>query len=740
MDAAPQPKENMGPPAPRIDGVTKVTGQALYGADFQLQRPAYAYLVTSAISKGRIVSFDDSEARQMPGVLLIMSRANTQIPGQFDFIGTGGRSMTTLKPLSSDEVLYGGQIIAMVVAETADQARQAGYRIRVTYETQEPVSTLDSPGAEILSAEKVSPRYKDISVGNAEQAFQASDIKVEVEYRTPTQHHNPIELFATTCVWNGDKLTVYESSQWVVGLQHGLAEQLGIKPEQVEVWSPFIGGAFGSKGSVTPRSSLVAIAAKKLNRPVRLVVTRAQGFTTATYRAETRHHIRFGAGKDGKLAAYSHEAWEMTSIPDNYLVGGTTDTTAMYACPNIQTKVHVVKGNRNTPGFMRSPPEVPYMFALESAIDELAEKVGLDPVEFRRRNDTDVNPATGAPYTSRSLMKCYDQAAQAFGWQKRNPRPGSMQSGDWLIGWGCATACYPTLINPAAVRVRLDQNGNVLVQTAAQDIGTGAYTVIGQEAAEWLGQPLENVRVQLGNSELPPGPIAGGSVTTASVCSAVQLACQKLQNELLGRSGPDAMRGVSRRDMTEAFTRHGSPVIEVTATFVPETAKQGAAKKLFKGDVGISGGAEADRTMFAFGAEFVEVAIHKRTREIRVPRIVGAFAAGRIMNTRTAHSQLMGGLIWGISSALLEATEIDLRNARYVNDNLSEYLIPVNADVGQVQVILVPEVDNKVNPAGVKGIGELANVGTNAAVANAVYHATGKRMRQLPIRIEDLLV
>ncbi len=409
----------------------------------------------------------------------------------------------------------------------------------------------------------------------------------------------------------------------------------------------------------------------------------------------------------------------------------------MYQTPNVWTKVHVVKGDRNTPGFMRSPPEVPYMFALELAMDEMAVKLNMDPVEFRRVNDTMVNPTTGAPYTSRSLMKCYGEASKAFGWEKRNPEAGSMRDGDWLIGWGCATAAYSTQLNPCAVRVRLDRQGNIRVQVAAHDVGTGAYTVIGQMAASMLNQPLAKVLVQLGDSELPPGPVAGGSVTTASACSAVKGACGQIQAKLFQRKGDDAMGGVTPDGLAAAFDKLGSNAIEEFHEWAPPDSKPGAGEALYQGQVRIVGGPEKTRTMFAFGAEFVEVRVHARTHEVRVPRIVGAFAAGRIMNPRTARSQLMGGMIWGVSAALHEETEIDERNARYVNDNLADYLIPVNADIQDLKVILVPEVDDKVNPAGVKGLGELGNVGTNAAVANAVFHATGKRVRALPIRIED---
>jgi xanthine dehydrogenase YagR molybdenum-binding subunit len=736
-EAAPSPKENMGQPAPRIDGRLKVTGQARYGSDFQVPRPAYAFLVTSTIARGTITGFDESEARKVPGVLLIMTHENTKVPGEFKFFGAGGEASTAKKPLDGNWVNYGGDYVALVVAESFENAREAAQRLIVRYDGQRPTATMDQPGTEIHEAEKVSPKHKDPHAGNADEALARSEIILDAEYYTPTQHHNPIELFTTTCAWNGDELTVYEPSQFVIGMKNGLAHQLAIDPSKVKAVSPFVGGAFGSKGSITPRTVLVAMAARQLNRPVRLVATRDQGFTIATYRAETKHHVKLGADKSGKLKAYWHEAWEMSSRTDDYVVGGVDATSAMYQTPNIWTKVWIVKGDRNTPGFMRSPPEVPYMYALESAMDEMAGKLHVDPVEFRRINDTMVNPATGAPYTSRSLMKCYDEASRAFGWEKRNPSPGSMRDGDWLVGWGCATATYPTQLNPCAVRVRLERQGNIRVQVAAHDVGTGAYTVIGQMAAGMLNQPLEKVTVELGISDLPPGPVAGGSITTASTCSAVKGACDAIQRKLFQRNADDGMSGVTAEQLSAAFDRLGSNAIEELYEWVPDSSKPGAAEGIYQGKVEITGGPLKDKTMFAFGAEFVEVRINARTHEIRVPRLVGAFAAGRIMNPRTARSQLMGGMIWGVSAALFEETEIDKRYARYVNDNLADYLVPVNADIQDLQVILVPEIDEKVNPAGVKGLGELGNVGTNAAVANAVYHATGKRIRTLPIRIED---
>jgi xanthine dehydrogenase YagR molybdenum-binding subunit len=539
-------------------------------------------------------------------------------------------------------------------------------------------------------------------------------------------------------------LTIYEPSQFVYGLKANAAKKMGIDIANVHAVSPFVGGAFGSKAQFSPRTGLVALAAKRLNRPVKLVATRDQGFTIQTYRAETRQRIRMGAQRDGKITSFIHEGWEVTSRPDAYSVAGVEDSARLYGFGAVKTRVSLVHADRNTPGFMRSPPVVPYIYGLESAMDELAIKLNLDPVELRRINDSTTD-ATGKQWSSRSLMKCYDEASERFGWSKRSPQPGSMRDGDWLVGWGCATAVYPTHVGAAAARVLFMANGKARVQIAAHDLGTGAYTVIGQMVAEQLGIPLSSVSVELGDSNLPPAPVAGGSNTTASACSAVMKACEAIRSKL-SSSAPStdgsivgSNTGVRQPNLEEGFNRLGVGAIEEYAEYLPPGGKPDSVKNLYAGTPFLTGGSKGEKLMYATGAEFVEVRVHALTREIRVPRIIGAFAAGRLMNTRTARSQYMGAMIWGISSALHEATEIDRRVGRYINDNLADYLIPVNADIQNVDVILVPERDNFVNPAGVKGIGELGNVGTAAAVANAVYHATGIRVRQLPIRLEKLL-
>jgi xanthine dehydrogenase YagR molybdenum-binding subunit len=749
----------LGAPLERYDARRKVMGEVRYGADMAAANAAYAYLVTSRIARGRIVSFSDQNARATPGVLdLITYREVNGAVKPGEFFSEGGYVSTTIQPLGSDRVMYSGQIVAIVLAETFEAAQEGARNLEVVYEEEKPTAGFDSIGAETVAAKDASSEHEDPEVGDAKSAFASAEVKVDARYGTPTQHHNPIELFTTLCAWRGEDLTVWESSQNVTGFKFGLAQQLGIPADRIRVISPFIGGAFGSRGSLTPRTALIAFAAKRLGRPVKLAATRSQGFTIATYRAETRQRVRLGASRDGKLQSLTHEGWEVTSRPDNYMVAGTDASTRLYASPNVSSKVWIVHADRATPGFMRSPPELPYLFGLESAMDELAVALKMDPIELRRVNDTQKEPIKGLPYTSRALMPCFDAAASRFGWSRRTAEPGSMSEGDWLVGWGCAATMYPTQIAPATARVSLNADGHVRVQTAAHEIGNGAYTVAAMIAAEQLGVPIEKVSVELGDTELPPAPVAGGSNSTASVGNVVAKACQDIRARIIAANtsdGPLAGRAPdsltlrdgtltasdgAKVDLTTAVRRVTQGAIEAYAENLPEGSKPNGLEKLYKGQQGLIGGAKMkDRIQFAFGAEFIEVRVHKLTREIRTPRIVGAFAAGRIVNERTARSQLMGGLIWGISSALHEATEIDKRAARYTNMDLAEYMIPVNADVPEVDVMILPEQDTKVNALGIKGLGELGNVGTNAAVANAVYHATGVRVRDLPIRLEKLL-
>jgi xanthine dehydrogenase YagR molybdenum-binding subunit len=749
-----QAKEKLfGSHVSRIDGVAKVTGAARYASDERVANPAFAYFVTSRIARGRIGAFKLEHAKAVAGVLDILTHENVGDQIKPAVGPDGGPTTTTLE---NDRIWHAGQIIAIVLADAYEAAREAANKVEVVYIPEPASGSFDSQGT---ATEPHKPQKgPDPNKGDAAAAFAAAAVRFEARYTTPTQHHNAIELFTATCVWDGPKLTIYEPSQFMWGTKNGVAKQLNVDPEQVRAISRYIGGAFGSKGP-NPRTAWIALAAKRLNRPVKLVPTRDQGFTIATYRAETRQDIKLGATSEGKLTAFLHEGWEVTSRPSGYNVAGVESTARMYACPNIATAVNVVHADRSTPGYMRAPPETPYMFALESAMDELAYELKMDPIELRRINDTQTDPVNGLPFSSRSLMQCFDQAAAQFGWRNRNPLPGSMSDGDWLVGFGCATACYPSNMGPAAARVSLTADGKAIVGIAGHEIGTGAYTVVAITAARSLGLKVADVTVHMGDSELPPLMIAGGSNNAASAANVVAKACEELRQRIAKAAilaadspfrGADAdtlhlsdgrLSDAAGRSepLSSAVSRAGHR-LEVYTENVPQGLPADSVASMAKGKPTMLGGAgRKDVAAFAFGAHFVEVRVHSRTREIRVPRVVSAFAAGTIVNPKTAHSQFMSGAIWGLSSALLEETVLDSGSARYVNNNLADYLIPVNADVPSVEIIMVAENDERVNPLGIKGIGEIGIVGMNAAVANAVFHATGKRIRDLPIRAEKLL-
>ena len=709
----------IGTPTKRLDGPAKVTGAAHYGSDVLIAKPAYGVLVTSAIARGRIAAIDEAPARAVKGVIGIFTHKNIgAIEGGKTFDG-GGYMGTSIAPMASAEIHHDGQIVALVVAETFEAAREGAHRLIVRYEARPPSAGFDSPGAQTVAGAEASKKHEDPKVGDAAAAFASAPVKIDAHYQTATEHHNPMELFTTTCAWQGGKLTVWESSQNMWGFKNGLAQQLGIKPEDVHAVSPFVGGAFGSRGSLTQRTAIVARAAQKLDRPIKLMTTREQGFTIATYRAETRHHIRLGATRDGKLVSVSLEGEEVTSRPDPYMVAGTASTTKLYASPNVYSKVSIVHADRNTPGFMRSPPETPYVYALECAMDELAYALAIDPVKLRRINDTHDRSGQRRALHQPFPDGLFRPGRRSLRLGQADMAPRSMRDGDWLVGWGTAATMYPSNIAACAARVSLYPDGKARVQVASHEIGQGIYTVAALVVGDKLGIEPGQVTVEVGDSSLPPAPVAGGSNSTASVSNAIAKACDEiLEKRAKGASG----------------------TIEAYAENIPEGAPKNSHEMMQQGKPAfVRGEGNPKNVRFAFGAQFVEVRVHRLTGEIRVPRAAGAFAAGRIVNPLTAKSQLMGGMIWGISAALHEATEIDRAAARYTNKDLAEYLMPVHADIGQIEVILVPEEDRLVNPLGIKGIGELGNVGMNAAVSNAVFHATGVRVRHIPIRLEELI-
>ena len=611
-----------GRPTPRIDGVAKVTGAARYASDEPVANPAYAYLVTSAISRGRIAAMQQDRAGAVPGVLDILTHANVGGAIKSPNGPDGGPTTTTLE---ADRIWHDGQIIAVVLADSFEAAREAANKVGVSYAAETPSASFGSPGVEM--AEHKGRSGPDPKKGDAAAAFAAAPVRIDADYGTPTQHHNPLELFTTTCEWNGPKLTIYEPSQFMWGLKAAVAAQLGIDEANVRTVSRFVGGAFGSRGNVTARTAWVALAAKRLGRPVKLVPTRDQGFTIATYRAETRQRVKLASTQDGKLTAFSHEGWEVTSRPSGYSVAGVDVTARMYACPNIATAVQVVHADRNTPGFMRAPAETPYMFALESAMDELAHALRMDPVELRRVNDTQTDPVSGLPFSSRSLMQCFDQAAAKFGWSQRSPEPGARHEGEWLVGYGCATACYPTNIGPAAARLSLTPDGKAIVGLAAHEIGTGAYTTIAITVSRALGLEIGDVTVLVGDSDLPPVTVAGGSNNATTTTLVVVKACEEVRRRMAAAAveaedspfrGADpatlrlAAGGLTGADgrsepLTQAVARTAA-FLEVYAEHIPQGLPAAAMAGLYRGKAMMSrGDGRKDVAAFSFGAHFVEV-------------------------------------------------------------------------------------------------------------------------------------
>ncbi|MGI4877912.1 MAG: xanthine dehydrogenase family protein molybdopterin-binding subunit [Janthinobacterium lividum] len=711
---SPGRQARLGQPEVRIDGPAKVCGSAQYPGDVRLSRQAYGVLVTSPVARGRIARLDRTTALAMPGVLDVLTYQN--MANRVRHVGHAlddGWANSTLRPLASAEISYAGQIVAMVVADTLEQAQHAAHGLRIDYEAGPHVASLDDLGARAESLAAIKKDYKDRYLGDVASGLAESTVVVDEHYATPIQHHNPIELPTTTCVWDGDRLTVYEPSRFVGAVKNGLAAQLGIDPADIRVVAKFIGGHFGSKLALSQHTVLAALAAKRLDRPVTIATSRRDSFTIANHRTETRHHIRLGADAAGKFMALSHTGETATSRFDTFAMEGTDVTTALYACPNIAGEERLARVDRNTPGPMRAPPEVPYLFALESAVDELANQLRIDPIELRRRNDTAGDPVTGHGFTTRPLVRCFDQGAAAFGWAQRPTSPRSRQEGGWWIGYGCAAAARPVKIGAAVIRVTISADGAVLVETAHHEIGNGLYTLLAMTASERLAAPLDRVTVALGDTVLPPAGISGGSSTSTTLVNALAQACEQL------RGGSTAPRSVTVDYLPEG----------AEPTMVDEV-KQGHSKLV---------SLPKDRLAWAFGAHFIEVAVHAQTGEARVRRHTGAFAAGRILNPLAARSQFLGGMIWGQSAALLEATELDPRSGAYLNRDLADYLVPTSADISRLDVVMVEDDDHEVNLEGIKGLGEIGIIGVNAAVANAVFNAVGVRIRSLPIRVEDLM-
>ena len=733
---------SIGAPMDRVDGPLKVCGRAGYTGDLSLPRMAHAVLVTSTIASGRVAGIDASAALRAPGVIAVMTHLNASKLPQDGKAAANPPAGRVLSLLQDDRIAYGNQPIAVVVAETFEQANGAAALVRVTCERAPARTDFDAARRDEYPPDKVNGASPDTTRGDIEGGLRAAAHHLAAGYTTPFQHHNPMEPHATLAHWDGDKLEVEDSTQYVAGVRRTLAKTFGIDPSKVHVRSSFVGGAFGGKGSAWSHVVLAAMAARQVGRPVRLVMQRPQLFGPVGGRPRTAQAIRMGCDADGRLTAIEHRSTSSTSVIEDWVESCAVVTRMLYASPAVATAHRLARLNVGTPTFQRAPGESTGMFALESAIDELALAAGIDPIEFRLRNDARRDEQKNMPYSSKSLAECYRLGAEAIGWSRRGATPGSLRDAHWLVGLGCASATRPARRSPCAARVRITADGRALVSSSTAEIGCGTYTVMAQVAADSLGLPVERVRFELGDTDLPEAPISAGSMTMESVGSAIADACGKARQQLvaLAVADPDSpLHGVGADDVVveDGWLREraGAGRRDNVAVLL----SRGGGTPLVADGNSKPGDEEKQFSMNSFGAVFAEVHVDRDLGIVRVPRIVGRFGAGRIINAKTAHSQLLGGIVWGLGMALTEESVLDPRSGRFVNANLAEYHVMVNADVRDVDLAFVEELDPHVNSLGAKGLGEVSMTGVAGAVANAVYNATGRRIRDLPITLDKLI-
>jgi xanthine dehydrogenase YagR molybdenum-binding subunit len=737
----------IGQPLSRIEGRLKVTGTATYAAEFDVPNLVHAVLVLSTIAKGRITDIDPRDAEQAPGVLAVLThRTAPKLPYREHRGAVDPAVGERLHVLQDDRVRFNGQPVAVVVAETRERAEHAASLIRLTYAEEPAVLDVHAALGRAVPPEvglrDGSPYPADYRRGDPERALAEADVSLDQTYRLPRENHNPMEPHATIARWDGDQLTLWDKSQWVTNTRDEMAAVFGLPPEHVHVVSPFIGGAFGTVLRTWPHVTLAALAARHVGRPVKLVLTRRHMYTGTGYRPDTWQRVALGASREGRLIATIHEATAETSQYEQYTEAVLSATRLLHACPNLRTRYRLVPLDVHTPTYMRGPGEASGMFALECALDELAYALGIDPVELRLRNEPERDEERNLPFSSRSTRECYRVGAERFGWSRRNPKPRSMRDGRWLIGWGMAAATYRMLRNPASARVRLAADGSAVVESAASDMGPGTYTSMTQVACDALGLPPERVRLALGDSTFPRTPSHGGSQTMASVGPAVHAACLAVRAKVLQLAAADGhspLRGARAEHIGAADGR----LFLMADPFRGDTYREILARHrrdhMEAHETSASGDEGQRFSMHAFGAVFAEVAVDPDLGHTRARRIVGAFGAGRIVNPKMAHSQAIGGMVGGVGMALMEHTVSDRRNGRIVNANLVDYPVPVNADISELDAAFVEEDDRHVNPLGVKGLAELALIGVAPAIANAVFHATGKRIRELPITPDKLL-
>jgi len=709
----------IGKPLDRVDGRQKVTGGALYAYEFE-QGPttAYGYVVEASIGKGRIKSIDTGAAERAPGVMLVLTYRNT--PKQ----GTGNHHVAH-PVLTSPEVQYYGMPVAFVAAETFEEARAAAYLVRVNYDSTPGRYTLRTGLSEARLPQEGPP--PDSAVGDFAGAFAAAPAQIDVTYTTPLQSHAMMEPHATLAMWQGDNLILHTSNQMLNQGRDAVARTLEIPVENVRLISPYIGGGFGSKLWVNADAILAAIAARQLNRPVKTALTRQQVFHVTTHRSDTIQRIRLGTDPNGRILAIGHDVFSGNLWSEQNYEGAALQTRTLYAGDNRLTRHRLAPLDIPVASSMRAPGEAVGLLALECAMDELAEKLDLDPIELRMRNEPTEDPEKHIPYSSRHLIPCFEEGARRFGWERRNPKPGRSRDGRWLVGMGVAAATRGNPLELSKANVRLGPDGLAVVRMAMTDIGTGTYTILTQIAAEMLGLPSERIRVELGDTNFPCASGSGGSFGAASSGSALFDACNKLRAKLASLAG-----------MELDSARFGDGRIEAAGQSRPLTSLVGPEGIDADGEIR-PGAMSTEFSQQSYGAHFAEVGVDMDTGEVRLRRMLGVFTAGRVLNEKTARSQAIGGMIFGIGAALEEAMILDPRFGCFVNHDLAEYHVPVHADVLNVDAIFLPELDAESNPLKSKGIGELGICGAGASIANAVYNACGVRVRDYPITLDKLI-
>ncbi len=686
----------------------------------------------STIPAGRISRMETQDAERARGVLAVITPANAlRLPAP-------ERRLTLLQ---DEQVFYQNQPIAVVVAETLEQARYGASLVHPHYQPG-PAKLDFLAGFPDSYPSSHNGEPGDQSWGDVNAGLAAASVKIDAVYTTPIQHHNPMEPHATIAQWDGDRVTLYDATQHISGVQEKTAQLFGIPKENVHVISLFAGGGFGCKGQVWSHVMLAALAAKQVKRPVKLAIERPQMFGPVGARPRTHQHVTLGATPEGRLTAIRHEVHSNTSMIEDYLESAAFPARVMYACPNISTTSRLVQMNLGTPTYMRAPGVATGTYAIEVAMDELAYALKMDPLELRMRNYAEADPHSGKPFTEKHLRECYTQAAARFGWSKRSHEPRSMRDGHELIGWGMATETYPGKNLPAAALVRLQPNGRILVASGTQEIGTGNYTVMTEVAASALGVPPTIVDARLGDTNLPPAPISAGSMSTASIAPAVQLAAEEVKRKIVALALADAASPVHGARPEDVEFKDAKLVLKT------DPSKSEAFVSILKrnGNSPVEARAQANPILdplktpcHSFGAVFAEVAVDADLGVTRVKRVVAVYDVGRIINAQTARSQFISGIVWGISLALHEVTNIDWRYGRITNANLADYLVPVNADIGEIDVSAIDIPDYRLDSLGARGVGEIGITGTGAAISNAIFHATGKRVRDLPITLDKIL-